>query len=199
MRRFSRFHRRARDAAAAPATETSAPPSPTPAAAAAAAAAAPSPGATPEDKTSGSRTPSPAAQSVPPPPPRLRDKQTRSPLLGLHLRATAKRARESPPASLPQSPNATLHVHDDEHKTHISSPLSAPLPARQDARRDEAETPSSRPRIPSFLMLSAQGAFFRSSLSRQSLLLSPQADERHSFFQRSTANFRSSYGSSATA
>lgn len=106
-----------------------------------------------EDKSSGSRTPSPAAQALAPPPARPREKLSRSPFRGLHLRSSGKRARESPPASLPHSASATAHAHED-HKAHASSPLSSKPDA---AATEPAQAQEEKPKMPAFLALSTQG------------------------------------------
>ena len=107
-------------------------------------------------KKSHSRTPSPAPapaphQTVAPPiPPRShrKEKGMRSPFHGLHLRAsgTAKRARESPPASLPQSPTVLA-----------ASPVIWSKKEDKLAMRGGAGEDGEAPRIPNFLTLSEGG------------------------------------------
>ena len=140
MDRFPRFRRHKKDAVvpAAPPTSTGAPPvSPT------------------DTKAAGNRTPSPGSQTLPVPPPPSRDRPSRSPFRGLHLRSSAKRARESPPGSLPQSPNASFLVADGNNG-HIRSPLSAPLPSRRSTGNTVSTTRNGTPKIPAFLDLTDQ-------------------------------------------
>jgi len=93
----------------------------------------------PDEKMPSSRTPSPSAQGLPPPPPQQPHK-SRSPFRGLHIRSSAKRARESP--------------HDD-HRTVTSSPLARQDDATPEAVKHELE----RPKMPSFLSQTPQRTF----------------------------------------
>ncbi|TLS23880.1 hypothetical protein PpBr36_08228 [Pyricularia pennisetigena] len=167
MERFSKFRRSKKDASG-----------PTPTAA-----------STGDDRSTGSvsRTPSPHSQnqSLAPQQPAPEQRRKPSPFRGLaNLRTSAKRARSSPPASLPQSPSAASVQHQNFHlSSHTAprSPLSAMYPASESsANRSLSQSrPSigtddgcrqrrsgyfdsttvaetSRPRIPFFLTLSQQ-------------------------------------------
>ncbi|ELQ43897.1 protein-tyrosine phosphatase 2 [Pyricularia oryzae Y34] len=118
MERFSKFRRSKKDASG-----------PTPTAAA----------STGDDRSTGSasRTPSPHSQNqtLVPQQPAPEQRRKPSPFRGLaNLRTSAKRARSSPPASLPQSPSAASVQH---HNFHLGSqmaprsPLSAMHPASE--------------------------------------------------------------------
>lgn len=179
MDRFPRFRRHKKDGglpAALPVTSTGAPPV-----------------SSTDAKSSGVRTPSPGSQALPPPPPPSRDKPSRSPFRNLHLRSSAKRARESPPGSLPQSPNSSFLIPDGPNG-HIRSPLSAPLPTQRNISNTASAASGGTHRVPAFLDLTDHSTFSgHSTLPSQKQLLTTPG------LQKSSRSFRTSYGSSASA
>jgi hypothetical protein len=71
-------------------------------------------------------------------------------------RTSGKRARDSPPASLPHSPAAAPVLLGDADGRPVS-----PLSLKLDSASDEGQKAAARPpKIPAFLELSDQGGFF---------------------------------------
>ena len=81
-------------------------------------------------------------------------------------RSSGKRARDSPPASLPHSPAApptlTLDCVDGR-------PVS-PLSLKTDPASDEGQKPARPPKMPAFLDLSQEGEFYPASLRASSVI-----------------------------
>jgi len=86
------------------------------------------------------------------PVPAARPVQKLSPFRVFH-RSSGKRARDSPPASLPHSPAAAAVLAPDSGGDRPMSPLSL----KTDPAREDDPTAPRTLKIPSFLDLSAQG------------------------------------------
>lgn len=82
----------------------------------------------------------------------LRPVQKLSPFRVFH-RTSGKRARDSPPASLPQSPAAAAVLTPDAV---VERPVS-PLSLKTDLKGEDVHKPTRPPKIPSFLDLSTHG------------------------------------------
>lgn len=82
----------------------------------------------------------------------IRPVQKLSPFRVFH-RSSGKRARDSPPASLPQSPTATAVLTPDAV---VERPVS-PLSIKTDPKGEDIKKPTRSPKIPSFLDLSPHG------------------------------------------
>lgn len=98
------------------------------------------------------KTTSPAPDLQPGPP--MRPFQKLSPFRVFH-RSSGKRARDSPPASLPHSPAAAPVLPTD---TPDGRPVS-PLSLKTDPAGDEGQKPANPPKMPAFLEQSEQGGF----------------------------------------
>lgn len=102
-------------------------------------------------KPAASRTPSPSGRSLAAPPQLPREKHSRSPFRGLHLRSSAKRARESPQ---PQSPTTTATSLKDALKRQTESPID-----RDSASQNgELQSGDGKPKMPQFLSLPQAGS-----------------------------------------
>ncbi|KAJ9148507.1 Tyrosine-protein phosphatase 2 [Pleurostoma richardsiae] len=99
-----------------------------------------------DGRGTGNTTPEP---NLAPPPPQVPVKKP-SPFRNLHFHRSGKRGRSPPPASLPQSPSATLHSHDGTGER----PPSSPLAVKKDAPNETPQTVGKPPKIPAFLTLS---------------------------------------------